>query len=126
MIQPGTLLHVVDNSGVKYVKCIRVLAPSIKSSGNIGDVLIVSVKTIQQQKKIVSKIKQGDIFHAIVVNTLRMHQKFDSQRFQFFNNCVVLVNKNLKPVGNRIIGPVIKSLRQMQAFKFVSISAGLI
>jgi large subunit ribosomal protein L14 len=126
MIQKETFLRVVDNSGVKYVKCLQVKKSPKSSSGNIGDVLVVSVKSMQRKTKFSSKIKKGDIFYAILVRTRSKLIKIDSQWLKFFDNAVVLVNKSLKPIANRIIGPVLKSLRQMKSLKLISISSGLV
>jgi len=123
MIQKESFLRVVDNSGVKYVKCLQVKKSTL---GNIGDVLVVSVKSLQKKIKVSSKIKKGDIFYAILVRTQNKLVKADYQWLHFFDNAVVLINKNFKPLGNRVFGPVLKSLRQMKSFKLVSISSGLV
>ena len=44
MVQPHTRLKVADNTGAKVIMCIRVLGGSFRRSGNIGDVIIASVK----------------------------------------------------------------------------------
>lgn len=126
MIQKETFLRVVDNSGVKHVQCLQVKKSTKSSSGNIGDVLVVTVKSLQKKTKFSSKIKKGDIFYAIVVRTQNKLTKIDSHWLNFFDNAVILINKNFKPIANRIIGPVLKSLRQMKSLKLVSISSGLI
>ena len=45
MIQPQTRLKVADNSGAKEIMCIKVLGGSFRKTGNIGDVIIASVKS---------------------------------------------------------------------------------
>ena len=45
MIQPQSYLKVADNSGAKEIMCIRVLGGSFRRTGNIGDVIIASVKS---------------------------------------------------------------------------------
>ena len=44
MIQQQTLLKVADNTGAKEIMCIRVMGGSVRKFGNIGDVIIASVK----------------------------------------------------------------------------------
>jgi large subunit ribosomal protein L14 len=124
MIQKESLLFVVDNSGVKKVKCLQVKNSPKLNSGKIGDIIVVSVKSLQ--KKISTKIKRGDIFYAVIVRSQSKLNRSDSQWVHFFDNAVILINKNLKPIGNRIVGPVLKSLRQMKSLKLISISSGLI
>ena len=44
MIQQETFLRAADNSGAKELKCIRVLGGSTRKYGNIGDVIVCSVR----------------------------------------------------------------------------------
>ena len=44
MIQQETFLRAADNSGAKELKCIRVLGGSTRRYGNIGDVIVCSVR----------------------------------------------------------------------------------
>ena len=44
MIQQETFLKVADNTGAKEIKCIRVLGGSKRKFGNIGDVIVASVR----------------------------------------------------------------------------------
>lgn len=45
MVQPQTKLKVADNTGAKQIMCIRVLGGSFRRSGNIGDIIVASVKS---------------------------------------------------------------------------------
>ena len=56
MIQPLSWLKVADNSGAKEIMCIRVLGGSFRRSGNIGDVIVASVKSAIPG----GKVKKGD------------------------------------------------------------------
>ena len=44
MVQQQTLLRVADNTGAKELMCIRVLGGSKRRYGNVGDVIVASVK----------------------------------------------------------------------------------
>ena len=44
MIQQETFLKVADKTGAKEIKCIRVLGGSKRKFGNIGDVIVASVR----------------------------------------------------------------------------------
>ena len=44
MIQQESYLRVADNTGAKEIKCIRVLGGSKRKYGNIGDVIVASVR----------------------------------------------------------------------------------
>ena len=47
MIQQETYLKVADNTGAKEIKTIRVLGGSSRKFGNIGDVVVASVRKAQ-------------------------------------------------------------------------------
>ena len=47
MIQEESYLKVADNTGAKEIKCIRVLGGSTRKFGNIGDVIVASVRKAQ-------------------------------------------------------------------------------
>lgn len=65
MIQPQTYLKVADNSGAKEIMCIRVLGGSFRRSGNIGDVIIASVKSATPG----GTVKKGDVVRAVIVRS---------------------------------------------------------
>ena len=46
MIQQESRLSVADNSGAKEVLCIRVLGGTRRRYAGIGDVIVVSVKSV--------------------------------------------------------------------------------
>jgi len=126
MIQRETFLRVADNSGAKMVKCLQIKKSSRSSLGVVGDLLIVSVKSLQKKSKFSSKIKRGDIFYGILIRSQAKIFKSDCQWVHFFDNAIVLISKNLKPIGSRIIGPVLKILRQVKSIKLISLSSGLV
>ena len=45
MVQQETRLKVADNSGAKELLCIRVLGGSKRKYGNVGDVIVATVKS---------------------------------------------------------------------------------
>ena len=63
MIQQESLLKVADNSGAKELKCIRVLGGSVRKYGNIGDVIVASVRKAQPG----GAVKKGDVVKAVIV-----------------------------------------------------------
>ena len=62
MIQPQSRLKVADNSGAKEIMCIRVLGGSFRRSGNIGDVIVASVKSAT----VGGVVKKGDVVKAVI------------------------------------------------------------
>jgi large subunit ribosomal protein L14 len=126
MIQKETLLQVVDNSGVRFAKCLQVKKTSNLGRGLIGDIVVVSVKTVQKKLKLSNKIKKGDILYGVIVRTKNRFLKIDSEWCVFFQNSIVLINKSGKPLGSRIFGSLPKMLRQKKCFKIISLSSGIV
>ena len=51
MIQQESRLKVADNTGAKELLCIRVLGGSTRRYGNIGDVIVATVKDAVSRRK---------------------------------------------------------------------------
>ena len=79
MIQPQTRLKVADNTGAKVIMCIRVLGGSFRRSGNIGDVIIASVKKATPG----GVVKKGDVVKAVIVRTNKGVQRIDGSSIKF-------------------------------------------
>ena len=118
MIFVKSIIKVCDNSGARFVKCIRILKRKPKACAYIGDILIVSVKKAAPHKK----IKKGSIQKAVVVRLVQNIRRTDGSRLKFFKSAVVLLLKQQLPIATRIFGPVFKELRSLKYFKIVSLS----
>jgi len=117
MIYTGSKLRVSDNSGVKLVKCLKVLGRRPRSFGKIGDILVVNIQKI----KIFSKIKKKDIYKAVIIRLKKKKKRKDGSFISFGKNSVVLLNAKGAPVGTRIFGPVSKELRIKKFLKLASL-----
>lgn len=117
MIFAGTILSVCDNSGVKWVQCLKILGKRPKAFGKPGDIIVVSIKKV----KSLSKIKKKDIYKAIIVRVKKKISREDGSSISFSKNSVVLLNVKGAPIGNRIFGPVAKELRTKKNAKLVSL-----
>ena len=102
MIQAGTYLNVIDNCGAKNVCCIKVLSGYRRRYANVGDLIVVSVKNLRTKRRSASKIKKGEVSKAVVVRTKSPIKNFSGESFNFFENTVVLLNNQKKPMGTRI------------------------
>ncbi|MBS7011352.1 MAG: 50S ribosomal protein L24 [Veillonella sp.] len=60
MIQQQTILNVADNTGAKRIMCIQVMGGSYRKFGNIGDVIVASVKDASPG----GVVKKGDVVKA--------------------------------------------------------------
>lgn len=118
MIQMQTKLDVADNSGAKFVKCIKVLGGSKRMSAGLGDIVVVAV----QQALPGGKIKKGDVKKAVIVRTTYPLRREDGSYIRFDKNSVVILNPNNEPVGTRIFGPVARELRGKNFTKICSLA----
>jgi len=126
MIQQQTLLKVVDNSGAKTVKCIKVLGGYKRKSAFIGDIVIVSVQELRNKFKVTSKVKKGEVLSAIILRTKKSKKRKDGSRFFFDENVVTLINKQEKSLATRILGPLPIELRKNKLMKVASLATGFI
>jgi large subunit ribosomal protein L14 len=118
MIQPQTRLKVADNSGAKEIMCIRVLGGSFRRSGNIGDVIVASVKTAIPG----GKVKKGEVVKAVIVRSTFGLQRADGSCIKFDDNAAVIIDSQKQPQGTRIFGPVARELRDKDYLKICSLA----
>lgn len=118
MIQPQTRLKVADNSGAKEIMCIRVLGGSFRRSGNIGDVIVASVKSAIPG----GKVKKGDVIKAVIVRSHKGIRRADGSHIKFDDNAAVIIDSQKQPQGTRIFGPVARELREKDYMKIISLA----
>ena len=118
MIQQESRLKVADNSGAKEILCIRVLGGSKRKSGNIGDIIVASVKSATPG----GVVKKGDVVKAVVVRTKKEIRRPDGSYIAFSENAAVIIDDNNNPRGTRIFGPVARELREKNFMKIISLA----
>lgn len=118
MIQPQTRLKVADNSGAKEIMCIRVLGGSFRRTGNIGDVIVASVKTATPG----GAVKKGDVVKAVIVRSSKGLRRPDGTHIRFDDNAAVIIDNQKQPRGTRIFGPVARELRDKEYMKIISLA----
>jgi len=118
MIQMGTRCGVADNSGAQVAKCIKILGGAGKMIGGIGDIVVVSIGEAIPR----AKVKKGEVYKAIVVRTAKETKRNDGSAIRFYENAVVLLNKQGEPVGTRVFGPVPRELRFKNFMKIISLA----
>ena len=107
MIQQQTLLKVADNSGAKEIMCIRVLGGSKRKFGNIGDIIVASVKSATPG----GVVKKGDVVKAVIVRSVRGLRRADGSYIKFDENAAVIIKDDKQPRGTRIFGPCVRGQR---------------
>ncbi len=118
MIQQQTILKVADNSGAKEILCIRVMGGSLRRYGNIGDVIIASVKKATPG----GAVKKGDVVKAVIVRSVKGVKRADGSQIRFDENAAVIIRDDKTPRGTRIFGPVARELRDKDYMKILSLA----
>jgi large subunit ribosomal protein L14 len=118
MIQLQTRLKVADNTGAKEISCIKVLGGSIRRSGNIGDVIIASVKTATPG----GVVKKTEVVRAVIVRSKSGLRRPDGSFIRFDDNAAVIIDAQKQPRGTRIFGPVARELREKDYMRIISLA----
>ena len=118
MIQSESHLKVADNTGAKEIKCIRVLGGSRRKFGNIGDVIVASVRKAAPG----GTAKKGEVVKAVIVRTKKGVRRGDGTYVRFDENAAVLNKDDKNPRGTRIFGPVARELRDKDFVKICSLA----
>lgn len=118
MIQQQTLLKVADNSGAKEIMCIRVLGGSKRKYGNIGDIIVASVKSATPG----GVVKKGDVVKAVIVRSVKGLRRADGTYIKFDENAAVIIKDDKQPRGTRIFGTVARELRDKEFNKILSLA----
>ena len=118
MIQVQTRLKVADNTGAKEVMCVKVLGGTRRKYANIGDIIVVSVKTATPG----GVVKKGEVAKAVVVRTTKGIKRNDGTSIKFDENAAVIIKDDKTPRGTRIFGPVARELREKDFMKIISLA----
>jgi large subunit ribosomal protein L14 len=122
VIQQETRLRVADNTGAKELKCIRVLGGSSRKYGNIGDIIIVSVRKVTPG----GIVKKGDVVKAVIVRSAKGVRRTDGTYVRFDDNAAVIIKDDKNPRGTRIFGPIARELRDKDFMKILSLAPEVI
>ena len=122
MIQQETYLKVADNTGARELKCIRVLGGSTRKYGNIGDVIVASVRKAAPN----GTVKKGEVVKAVIVRSAKGVRRADGTYVRFDENAAVLIRDDKTPRGTRIFGPVARELRDKEFMKILSLAPEVI
>ena len=118
MIQQQTLMKVADNTGAKELMCIRVLGGTGRRYGNIGDIVVCSVKKAIPG----GMVKKGDVVKAVIVRSAHGMKRADGSYIKFDENAAVIIKEDKTPRGSRIFGPVARELREKDFLKILSLA----
>ena len=122
MIQMESYLKVADNTGAKEIHCIRVLGGSRRKFGNIGDVIVASVRKAAPG----GTVKKGEVVKAVIVRSAKGIRRADGTYVRFDENAAVIIKEDKNPRGTRIFGPVARELRDKDFMKILSLAPEVI
>ena len=122
MVQMESYLKVADNTGAKEIHCIRVLGGSKRKYGNIGDIIVASVRKANPG----GTVKKGDVVKAVIVRSKRGVRRDDGSYVRFDENAAVIIKEDKNPRGTRIFGPVARELREKDFMKILSLAPEVI
>ena len=118
MIQQQSVVNVADNTGAKKLMCIRVLGGHHRKWGNIGDVIVASVK----QATPGGVVNKGDVVKAVIVRSKTGLKRADGSYIKFDENAAVIIRDDKTPKGTRIFGPIARELRDKDYMKIISLA----
>lgn len=124
MLRSESIVSIVDNSGARTGKCIKVLTP-VSTKGykvaKVGDIIMVSLQKVLPDKK----VKRGGKYKALIISTKNYIIRAIGS-LKFSQNSVVLLNKNDEPFGNRLNSFIVKEIREKRFSKIVAIAEGIL
>ncbi len=118
MVQQESRIKVADNSGAREILVIRVLGGSKVKYGNIGDVVVGTVKKALPN----SAVPEGKVVKAVIVRSVEGIRRKDGSYIKFDDNACVIIKEDKSPVGTRVLGPVAKELRDKGYNKIISLA----
>ena len=124
MIQIGTALNVIDNSGAKKAYCIKIIQGHQKRYAGLGEVILVAIKALRKRRRSLSKVKKGEMYRALIVRTKVKTSYSFSDTFSFLENAIILFTKQNKFLGTRIFGSIANTFRYTKYMRLISISGG--
>src|ERR1700733_2166162 len=122
MIQQESEFEVVDNTGVKLIKCFKVLGGSKRRYAHVGYIVIASVREVEPN----GSIKKGEVVRAVIVRTKYYIARPDGSKLRFDTNAAVLLDDKDNPRGSRVFGAVARELRERNHLKIVSLAPEVI
>jgi len=122
MVMQESRLKVADNSGARELLVIRVVGGSKVKSGNIGDIVVGTVKKAIPN----SNVPKGRVVKAVIVRSVEGVRRADGSYIKFDDNACVLIREDKSPIGTRVLGPVARELREKDFMKIVSLAPEVI
>ena len=118
MLQQESRLKVADNSGAKELLVIKVLGGSKVKTGNIGDIVVGTIKKATPN----GTVGKGKVVKAVIVRTKFGLRREDGSYIKFDDNACVIIKDDKSPIGTRVFGPIARELREKDFMKIISLA----
>jgi large subunit ribosomal protein L14 len=123
MIQPQTIVKIVDNTGGKIGRVFKIPGGSKKRYASIGDVVILAVQVAEPRKG----VKRKDVLQAVVVRQTKPLRRKDGSYVRFDENAVVILEKDkMEPKGGRVFGPIPREIAERGYQKIASLAPEIV
>lgn len=123
MIQPRTMLKVIDNTGAKIIQCFNILGGTRKRYAQIGDVIVATVKEAEPRRV----VKKHDVVRAVVVRQRKNYKRDDGTFIRFDDNAaVILEGKSREPKGGRLTGPIPREIKDKGFDKIANMASEIV
>jgi large subunit ribosomal protein L14 len=126
MIQVQTLLITADNSGSKLGRCIKLVQGYQNHWHSCNELILIAIRKLRKRRKLKPKVQKGDVVSGIIIRTKAKFSRKNSNSINFAENAVALVNKQFRPLGTRVLGPVLRELRTSKYMKIASLAGGFV
>ena len=126
MIAKFTKINIVDNSGAKLASCIHIYSGYKKRCATIGEKILISIKKLRSKRKSNSKVKKGEIYSALIVQTKKAITQKNGIKRNYLFNSAILLNKQNKPLGSKIFIGLQSTFRHTKHLKILFIAPGII
>ncbi len=126
MLQIGTISRVVDNSGARTARCLKIYGAGKKKYAVVGDIILVSIQHLRSKRRDVLKVKKGELYKALLLRTRGFSRTFSGDISKNLgDSSIILINKKNKFLGTRVFGSVNKNFRFTKYMKVLFLSGGI-
>jgi len=123
MIQPQTIVKIVDNTGGKIGRVFKIPGGSKKRYAQIGEVVILAVQVAEPRKG----VKRKDVLQAVVVRQTKPLRRKDGSYVRFDENAVVILEKDkMEPKGGRVFGTIPREIAECGYQKIASLAPEIV
>jgi len=107
----------MDNSGARYVECIKTFGGFNRKFSFPGDFILVSIKSL----RLIRKVRVGQVHLALITRARKENRFLDGSSSKAENNVVLIVNKKKRVIGTRVFGWVSRKLRRKKFLRIMII-----